>query len=228
MREAVNLCKHIVKKANGKKDAYWMLRWHGPDGKFRGKTLEPTNKISKRHAEKLCRQKEVELAKQPGRRSVSRCPLLGEHLSSYYESRKGDLAPRTMELHRQTGRYLLAFFGENRRLDAVQRTNARAFKTALTNGEPAYINQRKHNMAASTVNRNVCNARTIFALAVDDDLILFNPFDKIAGAAPPSKDWHYVTIDEFWKLMHAASHQWRLLLALGRLAALRRGEILNL
>ncbi len=91
-----------------------------------------------------------------------------------------------------------------------------------------YVNQRQKPLQASSVNLNVRNARTIFARALDDDLLPFNPFDRIAGSAPPPKDWHYVGQDEFEKLFGIAPPKWRLLLALTRLAALRRGEALNL
>ena len=150
-----------------------------------------------------------------------------------------------MALHRQTGRYLLAFLGANCRLDNVRRPDARAFKTALAAGDLAFVNKpkrpeaktpgdprgskkRTRTLAGATVNLHIRNARKIFAMAVDDDVILFNPFDKVAGSAPPPKDWHYVSIAEFGKLFGAASPTWRLMLSLARLAGLRRDEALNL
>ena len=58
---------------------------------------------------------------------------------------------------------------------------------------------------------------------------MFNPFDRLAQTPNVTRDWHHVDLDEFGKLFDAApSVSWRLLLALARLAALRRGEALNL
>ena len=55
----------------------------------------------------------------------------------------------------------------------------------------------------------------------------FNSFDRIAGSSPAPKDWHYVDLEEFDKLLGAASNLWGLLLALARLAGLRRGEAIE-
>jgi len=227
MRDAVNLCQQTTKS-----HAYWVIRWRGTDGRHYGKTVGRTDQLSKRQAEKRRREKEFELAKQPGRRNVSRSPLLGDYLASYFESRKSELAQGTMDLHRQTGRYLEAFFGKARRLDSIQRADARAFKAALAGGKLAYINQykrkKKSNLESSTVNLNVRNARTIFSKALDDDLILFNPFDRLAETCAVIKDWHYVSLEEFHQRIDGVPQAWRLLFALTRLAALRRGEALNL
>ncbi len=51
--------------------------------------------------------------------------------SSIAPNRKNNIAKGTLELHERTGRYLIAFFGEKRRLDTIQRTEARTFKTVL-------------------------------------------------------------------------------------------------
>lgn len=103
MREAVNLCRQSVKKANGKRYTYWVLRWRDASQKHHGKVIGRADKLSKRQAEKLRRGKQLELAKQPGRRNMSRSPFLGEFLQTYYESRRSELAPGTLELHKQTG-----------------------------------------------------------------------------------------------------------------------------
>ena len=66
MRETVNLAKHPVKKPNGKKYVYWILRWFGTDGRQRGKVLGSIKKISKRQAEKKLLDKDIELFKSPG------------------------------------------------------------------------------------------------------------------------------------------------------------------
>ena len=74
------------------------------------------------------------------------------------------------------------------------------------------------------------DAKAIFKRAVDDDLILFNPFDRLkVGAPKPDKDWHYVSLAELDKLLDASKTVgWKTLIALCRLAGLRRGETLAL
>jgi hypothetical protein len=121
MRDTVNLCRNTVRKANGAKYSYWVLRWRDASGKHHGKTIGRVGEMSKRQAEKLRQQKALELAGRPGRRSVSRAPVLGDFLEAYYAAREAELAPGTMELHRQTGRYLAGFFGSGTSLDNIQR-----------------------------------------------------------------------------------------------------------
>ena len=160
----------------------------------------------------------------------ARCPELRAFLGRYYADRQTELRPGTMELHQQTGRYLTGYFGERRRLDSITRVEARAFKTALANGEIAHVNKRKKNggMAATTVDQHIRHARTFFNHALSDDLIMFNPFDRLAQNDPVEKDWHYVDPDEFGKLMNAAKPGWQLLFVLCRWAGLRLEEALEL
>jgi site-specific recombinase XerD len=156
--------------------------------------------------------------------------VLGVFLARYYAERKTELGPGTLELHQKTGRYLIGHFGEYRRLDTISRQEARSFKTALADGQLAHINKRQKEgkLAATTVDQHVRHARKIFNHALDDDLITFNPFDRLGQNEPVEKDWHYVDRAELAKLMGAARPGWRLLLALCRWAGLRLEEALEL
>jgi integrase len=214
----------------GKSYRYWFLRWSGSDGRRRKKCLGRVDEISKRQAEKLRQAKQNELEAQPGRRDMTRSPELGPFLERYYASRKGELRPGTMELHQQTGCYLLGFFGERRRLDSITRADARAFKTALTNGDLARVNKRPRRKPPEppSVDRHIREARTIFGLAVTDDLLASNPFDKLAGFKHIDREWHYVDGDQFAKLMSACKPAWKLMLGLARWAGLRAEEALEL
>lgn len=70
----------------------------------------------------------------------------------------------------------------------------------------------------------------MFNYAFNEDLIMFNPFDRLKGAArEPDKNWKHVSLEELDKLLDACpSWEWKSLIALCRLAGLRRGEALNL
>jgi len=95
----------------------------------------------------------------------------------------------------------------------------------------ARVNERKHpTLSPRTVDLHIRIARTTFNRAVDDDLIMYNPFDRLSGGLPAvEKDWHYVGLDEFSKLVAASPNQgWKTLLGLCRLAGLRQGEALSL
>ena len=225
---SVDLHRQTDRKASGKAYTYWVLRWRGPDGRRRGERLGSVNKLSKRQAEKLRKKKELELGMNPGRNVPARAPQLQAYVDAYLEARRNEVKPGTLELHEQTTRYLIGFFGASKRLDTVTRQDVRAFRTALAAGELAHVNERNRKLTAATVDLHLRNARTVFAHAVTDDVLLFNPFDRIAATGAAAREWHYVSSSEFAKLFNSASRPWQLLLALARWAGLRRGEALNL
>ena len=53
-------------KQTSKGHAYWVIRWMASDGRRPGKNLGRVDTISKRQAEKMRRQKEIELETHPG------------------------------------------------------------------------------------------------------------------------------------------------------------------
>ena len=85
-------------------------------------------------------------------------------------------------------------------------------------------------MSAETVHGHRRRSRTIFQQAVDDDLLIANPFAKIVGTPPHvDKNWNYVSLEMLGCLLDACpTRSWQLLLALCRLAGLRRAEALGL
>ena len=68
----------------------------------------------------------------------------------------------------------------------------------------------------------------MFNRAVEDEIIIYNPFDKLSTAVKVERNWHYVTQNEYLSLMEFATENLKPLIALCRLAGLRRGEALNL
>ena len=199
------------------------------DGHRRGKSLGRVDQMSKRQAEKERVKKQAEFEEKPGRRDTTSLTL-GEFLDRYFRHRRSELVEGTIELHEQTARYLKGFFGEGRRLTTITRSDCRSFKTTLSEGKLARVNERKHAgpMAKATVDRHLREARTMFNIAVIDHLLEENPFDKLAGEKLPDKEWHYVSAEEFASLMEACKPSWRLLLGLARWAGLRAEEAIRL
>ncbi len=227
--ESVALCIHTIKKPDGQTYRYWVLRWWDADHKRQSQTLGAVQDLSKRQANKLRKQKEAELSRYPARRTPDRAPALGMFLDDYYRAREHELASGTLGLHKQTGAYLKGHFGEHRRLNRIGRQDARAFKTALAEGDLMHVSKRPRRLTSPTIDMHIRNARTLFNRAVDDDLIDFNPFDRLSEKQAVTRDWHYVGYAEFVQLLDATtSRSWRVLLALCRWAGLRRGEALNL
>lgn len=224
-RPTVRLTKYTTEKG-GKAYSCWMLRWHDGSGKRHSKSVgraDGRKGLSKRKAELIRSRFEEEIRVSRVKRDAVEVPALGEYLERYLRNREPEVGSGTMEAHRLTAKYLLEFFGGDRRLDSLGRTDARSFKTALASNDLS----TRRKLTADSVHLHLRNARKMFAVAVEDELLLSNPFVRLAGPASAPQAWHEVTDDEFAKLMAAARPNWRLLLGLCRWAALRRGEALH-
>jgi site-specific recombinase XerC len=213
----------------GKTYSYWVLRWVDSDGVRRNHSLGRMDQLSRRQAEKLRVQKQTEFEAKPTRRDSSTFSL-GEYLDRYLRHRRNELEESTLELHEQTARYLKGYFGEDRHLNTITRADARLFKTTLAEGKLSQVNERKHEgpLAKATVDHHMRESRTIFNMAVTDDLLTENPFEKLAGGRLPDQEWHYVTSEEFAKLLAASKPGWKLMLGLARWAGLRAEEAIRL
>lgn len=167
----------------------------------------------------------AELQLNPARAGFGKAPHLSEYLQRYLASRT-DLRAGTLGLHGLTVRYLLAHFGPEICIDKIRRAAATDWRAALARGEL----KAKRKPAEATACLHIRNAKVIFNHAVRDDLILFNPFDRLKGCASlPDKNWKYVTREELNLLLDVRpSMSWRLLLALCKLAGLRQEEALSL
>ena len=133
MNPGVQLTQYTAKK-NGKQYDYWSLRWYDSRGKRRARNIGAASGpkgLSKRQAEMARMKLEQELALRPQRRDMTLTPRLGEYLDRYLSIRKTDLGSGTYELHGRTGKYLLEFFGPDRRISEIQKPQARDFKSAL-------------------------------------------------------------------------------------------------
>lgn len=209
----------------GSNGRYWQAHFYDLTGKRRAKSLGAKSEISRRQAKVLCDRLAAQHQLNPTSAGQGRAPTLQEYLQRYLESR-ADLRPGTRELHERTRNYLLSFFGSEVRIDKISRAGAADWQAALSLGNMS----RKKRPSEPTVCQHIRNAKVMFNYAVRDDLILFNPFDRLKGN-PSQRDthWRYVTRDELNRLLEACpSTSWQLLLALCRLAGLRQGEALGL
>jgi integrase len=217
---------------------YWTAVYKDPaTGKRRKKGLGPKSELSKRQARKRCQTLANELSRNPS--LAAKAPALGAFIDRYVAGRT-DLKKSTRYLYRLAGRYLTSYFSEEVRIDCITRARARDWRTAMRAGEikllvptddgKGTVDRSRGAMAETTVCDTCKYAKAMFRQAVDDDLILFNPFDRLRSTAPdPVRDWHYVPLADFEKLIDACTgHGWKSMIALCRLAGLRRGEAASL
>jgi len=216
---------HVHLVCNGR---YWQARWRDHLGRQHAKGLGSRAKITRRAAQHRVDLLQLEL--NSGRTEPGDAPALRDYAERYLRNRPR-LAPGTVELYRQTIRYLLAYFGDAIRMDQITPADAADWRAALERGELAGANRRMRGVPSEpTVCRSVREAKAIFQAATREGLLLRNPFVGLRGTPPrPEKRWFYVSRELLWRLVDASpSIGWQLLLALCRLAGLRQGEALRL
>ena len=213
--------KMVILSSNGN---YWQARYYDSAGNRRTKSLGSKKNLSKRQAKVKCNRLAAELTLNPGIADTGRPIKLGDLFIRYLDSRT-DLRNATLKLHRSTTKYLREFFGAEIYIDRITRAMGSNWRAAMATGKLS-SNPKRETMAEASVCIHVRNAKTIFNHAMRDDLVLFNPFDRLKGtAAEPDKDWKYVSLEELDKLLDACPNVgWKILIALCRLAGLRRGE----
>lgn len=208
---------------------YWQAAW-SVAGKRCRESLGAKASMTKREALERCRAIEAKLPHCILRDEV---PTLEAFTARYLANRTG-IAEGTRSLHEQTIRYLIGGFGAAVRIDSIDRAGAADWRAKLARGELAHLNRRKQNQKAPaepTVCVHVRNAKAIFETALVEDLLPFNPFDRLRATAPtPPKTWATVTDEQVEALITAGEtmQPWPLLLGLCYYAGMRRNEALSL
>src|SRR5579862_9505224 len=136
---------------------------------------------------------------------------LGDFTSNYV-SQRTDAKPQTvlnLEMFRDR---LVAFFGADKPLGAIKRSDADAWVIYL-----------KGIYAASTIGRTIKGARQFFKAAVRAEIIATNPFEGIKAGSHTDKDrQRFITHEEIQQVINACPDaQWRLIVALSRYGGLR-------
>ena len=139
------------------------------------------------------------------------CWSVGDLLKSFYES-KSHLKVKTQNTYKMFGNRLLEFFGEERRLDSIERLDCEGFK-----------NQRFGKFSPCTLSTGVRRCRAIFAFAVKSKWISENPFVGLVSRVDVNLDrQYYVDRETIYRVMeHCRDDHDRLLLALARFGGLR-------
>ncbi len=136
---------------------------------------------------------------------------LGQFIERYVAGRT-DAKERTILNLRMFGNRLMAFFGADKRLDDVKRSDADAWIISL-----------KGQYAAATVGRTIKGARQLFQAACRAEIIARNPFDGIkAGSHTDKERQYFVSLETAQRVLDACPDaEWRLLFALSRFGGLR-------
>lgn len=147
------------------------------------------------------------------------------YTEKFLAMRKPSLAPATLLCYDTAIRYALAFFGEDRLIKDITPMAVQEFKSALLDGKLKDAVKVKKAMNRVTVNIHITSMRAVMNFAVVKlNILPKNPFAGSVDRIKQSKRWHYVTQTEFQQCLDAANSHYRIIIALCRLAGLRRFE----
>jgi integrase len=137
---------------------------------------------------------------------------LGDFIDAYI-ARRTDVKTNTASNLRMFGDRLIAFFGKDKNLADIKRSDADDW--AL------YLKREKY--AEATVGRTIKGARQLFKAACRAELITRNPFEDLKAACNPDKErQHFVSHADTQRVLDACPDaEWRLLVALARFGGLR-------
>lgn len=151
----------------------------------------------------------------PPRQLKVQVPTLNTFIDGYLATRS-DIKPRTRINLNQARKALVAFFGADRRIDAMTAGEADDWRRWLTSD--------KRKLAKNTANRVVGRAKQLFSYAVSKQMIATSPFDHLKGVrvrGNPER-FYFVTPAEAKQVLdNCHDLQWQLLFALCRYAGLR-------
>lgn len=229
---SITLHRQKVRSSKGKVYEYWQLRWYDPEtGKRRTMALGRVDEMSRRQADHKRAQKQAEFEAKPFKRSSTGAPMLGEWCDEFIRMKRAEgVKPGTVVLYDFAKRLLIEFFGADRRLDQITKPDARRFATALRNNELDHVRDATlPKMSLVTARKHLVNCQAIFAAAdAEVEEMLGNPFVVVKLPPVGASEWQTVDAATFWKVYDVATVSWKIVLAMCRMAGLRRSDALAL
>lgn len=129
-----------------------------------------------------------------------------------YVAGRTDAKPQTISNLKMFGDRLTAFFGADRDITTVKRSDA-----------DAWVIHLKANYATATTGRTIKGARQLFKAACRADILTRNPFEDLkAGSAPDKDRQFFITQAATKRVLEACPDgEWQLIVALARYGGLR-------
>src|SRR5262249_3775589 len=147
----------------------------------------------------------------PKRQEQGGARTLGNFLDDYL-AKRGDAKRRTVLNLKMFGQRLIAFFGRDKPLAAIKRSDADDWLLSL-----------KRRYAPATIGRTLKGARQLFKAACRAEIIPRNPFEELKASSAPDKDRQvFVSQADTGRVLEACPDaEWRLIVALSRYGGLR-------
>lgn len=178
----------------------------------------------------LTEPKAVEVEPDP-EPSITLAAFLHDHMTHGRTAQGNKAAPATIVKWKPTQTFLNEVF-PGRLLNEITAEDAHQFRVWLDNRriKQKTAGRRGKPMTENAKRRHIATCKLFFNAAKRRGLVAVNPFDaQVSGSQPNRSRDFYVTPKHTVKLLKAAPDtQWRLLIALWRLAGLRKMEVFRL
>jgi integrase len=211
------------RRASGKP---WLVRWFGePSETARPKRYSKGFKL-KKDAEKFAATKQHEFDQGLDPRDKPCHISLEKYARDWLKVKEAELRPGTLDLYRETFHRLMTHFGKS---SAIEDLSAR--RASLFIGSLKRIQKSKQDKPLSPWSkaRILRNCKAIFQTAIDWGYIRSNPFKAIKTPKLETRRWHYLTPEEYKRLLEVAPDLYRkALYSLAYTTGLRFGELVSL
>lgn len=192
------------------------------NSRFAGLEIEPSvakwlGQVAINEPKIYARMVKLGLAEETSDHASQRVPTIAKFIREYIEKRTGARDSKTIRNYKLAERSIIEFFGTAKRLDDVTKDDANDYRLFLES------KRYKEN----TINRRIGRAKQFFASAVDAKLIGTNPFHgQSTKVRAVESNFHRITPSDIEKILDVVPNsEWRLAIALGYYAGLRRCEI---
>ncbi len=163
-------------------------------------------------------------------RSITLAAFLHDHMTHGRTSKGNKAAPATIMKWKPTQTFLNRIFPD-RVLNEITAEDAHQFRVWLDNRriKQKTAGRRGQPMTENAKRRHIATCKLFFNAAKRRGLVAVNPFEaQVSGSQPNRSRDFYVTPKHTAILLNAAPDtQWCLLIALWRLAGLRKMEVFN-
>lgn len=205
----------------------WRVRWFGRYDPVTGKRVRYYQSFKQRREAEIFRttkQAEFNGGETRDRKEIG----LEELCQRYLKSKNGALRQSSLDWYNTTISQLLRFFSPKHLAHTITAEMAEDFIATRTLVHLNHVNQGKQ-LSAWGRNGHLRQAQAIFTAAVEWGYVRTNPFARVQHVKPNSRPWHYVTPEEFNRLLKdTPSLRLRCLYAVMYGGGLRYGEAINL
>ncbi len=143
-------------------------------------------------------------------------PTVEEYFKRWTEGHGGELAPRTLVSYEQRLKQFLEYVGGDLTMDMVKQTHALGFRGRIARAA-----------SSVTANHAIKILRSVFASAMNEGVIVGNPF-KLKALEENATEKQAFTLAHVQRLMRIADPEWRSLITFGIFTGQRLGDLVSL